>query len=42
MSVFTIDSEKCNRCGMCVFECPAGVITMTEPKALPTLAEGGD
>jgi nitroreductase/NAD-dependent dihydropyrimidine dehydrogenase PreA subunit len=42
MSVFTINPEKCIRCGMCVFECPPGVITMTEPEALPTMAEGGD
>ena len=42
MSVFTIDPEKCNRCGMCVLECPAAVIAASAPKALPTPAEGGE
>jgi nitroreductase/NAD-dependent dihydropyrimidine dehydrogenase PreA subunit len=42
MSVFTIDPKTCNRCGMCFLECPAGVIAVSEPKALPALAEGGE
>lgn len=29
-ALFTIDHEKCTRDGMCVADCPAGIITMTE------------
>ena len=42
MSLFEVDDAGCNRCMMCVLECPAGVITMDSPKALPSLAEGGE
>jgi ferredoxin len=42
MSLFTIDPEKCNRCGMCVLECPARIITAREPKSVPVLVEGGE
>jgi len=42
MSVFTIDRDKCNGCGVCFEECPARVILIEEPEALPSLVEGGD
>ena len=42
MSVFTIDRDKCNSCGMCFEECPAAVIAMRKGEALPSLAEGGE
>jgi nitroreductase/Pyruvate/2-oxoacid:ferredoxin oxidoreductase delta subunit len=42
MSIFKVDKAKCNRCGMCFLECPAGVINMVERKSLPTPAEGGE
>lgn len=42
MSVFTVDPELCNSCGMCFLECPAAVIEIAKPKALPTLAAGGE
>jgi len=42
MSLFTIDPEKCNHCGMCVLECPARIIVAHEPKTVPILVEGGE
>lgn len=42
MSVFTVDPEKCNSCGMCSAECPAAVIAMRKGEALPSLAKGGE
>lgn len=42
MSLFEIDDGKCNYCGMCVLECPAGIIAIPSPKAMPSLAEGGE
>jgi nitroreductase/NAD-dependent dihydropyrimidine dehydrogenase PreA subunit len=42
VSLFEIDDGKCNYCGMCVLECPAGIIAMDSPKAMPSLAEGGE
>jgi len=40
MSVFRVDDEKCNRCGICVKECPPRIIEMVEPRALPTTVKG--
>ena len=40
MSRFTVDAEKCNLCGLCVADCPAGII-IKRPQALPFLASGG-
>ncbi|MFC1848016.1 nitroreductase family protein [Chloroflexota bacterium] len=40
MTLFTVDEAKCNQCGMCVLQCPRGVIEMLEPGALPSLVEG--
>ncbi len=37
MSVLTVDDAKCNRCGICVEECPARIIEMLDPRALPTI-----
>ncbi len=39
MSIFTIDDAKCNRCGICVLECPPRIIEIKEPKALPTVVK---
>jgi len=36
MSLLTFDDARCNRCGICVKECPPRIIEMAEPKALPT------
>ena len=42
MSVFTIDPERCDSCRMCAIECPAAIIEIAKPRALPTLADGGE
>jgi len=42
MSVFAIDSDKCDSCGVCSAECPAGIILIKEPGALPYKAKGGE
>lgn len=41
MTTFTVD-EKCNRCGLCILECPAGIIESEQPEALPSWVEGGE
>ena len=40
MSVFAVDRDKCNSCGMCVLECPRGIIELVEPEALPSHVKG--
>lgn len=40
MSVLAPDRDKCNSCGMCVLECPRGIIELVEPEALPSYVEG--
>ena len=35
MSPFSIDTEKCNRDGICVRACPTAVIELTSPNELP-------
>ncbi len=42
MSALTINPEKCDRCGMCVLECPTGAIVASGPHEVPTAAEGGE
>jgi nitroreductase/NAD-dependent dihydropyrimidine dehydrogenase PreA subunit len=39
MSIFTIDDAKCNRCGICVLECPPRIIEIKEPEALPSVVK---
>ncbi len=39
MSILTVDDAKCNRCGICVLECPSRIIEQADPKALPILVE---
>jgi len=41
MSVFAVNREKCNFCGLCAAECPAGIIVIKGPEAFPLLARGG-
>ena len=41
MSFITIDDEKCNRCGICIAECPERVIEMASKESLPTVTEFG-
>ena len=42
MSVFAVAPDKCNFCGMCAIECPAGIIVIKDPEGLPSLADGGE
>ena len=35
MPLFTVDPDKCNRDGICVAECPSGVILTASPKDVP-------
>jgi nitroreductase/NAD-dependent dihydropyrimidine dehydrogenase PreA subunit len=35
MSLFTIDTEKCDKDGICAIECPAQIIEMTEDGPVP-------
>ena len=42
MSIFSVDDARCNRCGMCVLECPARIIEMRGAEALPSWVETGE
>jgi nitroreductase/NAD-dependent dihydropyrimidine dehydrogenase PreA subunit len=39
MSLFTVDQEKCRRDGICVAECPGGIIEVKEEGGIPIPAE---
>src|SRR4030067_1613557 len=40
MSGFTVDAEKCNLCGLCVADCPGGIIVTRRPQAVPSWTRG--
>jgi nitroreductase/NAD-dependent dihydropyrimidine dehydrogenase PreA subunit len=42
MSLFAVDPDKCNFCGLCANECPAGIFVIKETKALPFVARGAE
>ena len=42
MSLFVVDPEKCKRDGVCVAECPAGIIELKDKDAVPTPIEDAD
>jgi len=42
MSLFMVNDEKCDRCGMCILECPARIIGMVEPHKLPSWVDRGE
>jgi nitroreductase/ferredoxin len=42
MSLFTIDEEKCNFCGMCVDECSPRVIAKEGQKSPPYMVDNGE
>lgn len=42
MSLFTIDQDKCKRDGLCVKECPARIIEMTDKEAFPSPVENAE
>lgn len=37
-----IDSGKCNKCGMCIEECPGDLIRIVEEDALPSWVRGAE
>ncbi len=41
MGLITVDSEKCQRDGICIAECPAQIIEFKNNGAFPTLIDGG-
>ena len=41
MSLFSIDKQKCNLCGLCVTDCPGFVLAVGED-GVPSLAQGGE
>lgn len=40
MNLFTINQEKCNRCGICAVECPARIIKYKDKNTYPELFAG--
>ena len=40
MSPFTVDPDKCNFCGLCAVECPAGIFVIKGAEELPVMARG--
>jgi len=42
MSLFVVDKEKCKRDGICVAECPRGIIEIKEQNLFPTPIDGAD
>ncbi|UCF84699.1 MAG: nitroreductase family protein [Desulfobacteraceae bacterium] len=42
MSLFVVDPEKCKRDGVCVAECPAGIIELKNKDAVPTPTADAD
>jgi nitroreductase/NAD-dependent dihydropyrimidine dehydrogenase PreA subunit len=42
MSLFSIDKEKCDLCGLCVSDCPGFVVAMSGSDGFPSLVQGGE
>jgi nitroreductase/NAD-dependent dihydropyrimidine dehydrogenase PreA subunit len=42
MSAIAVDDARCNRCGVCVLECPSVIIKMADADALPAFVKGGE
>lgn len=42
MGLFTVDAAKCERDGICVAECPLGILEMKDPSSTPTPVEGAE
>ncbi len=41
MSFLVVDADKCKRDGLCVSECPVGIVGLKDKKSLPELVAGG-
>ena len=42
MASLLIDGERCNKCGMCVAECPVGIIWIAEKESPPSWIDGAE
>ncbi|HSV96740.1 MAG TPA: nitroreductase family protein [Spirochaetota bacterium] len=42
MKLFVVDDVRCTRCGACVEECPARIITLADRRSLPETVPGGE
>ena len=42
MSSLSVDAEKCNKCGMCIEECPGDLIKIIGEDALPSWVRGAE
>jgi nitroreductase/NAD-dependent dihydropyrimidine dehydrogenase PreA subunit len=42
VSLFTVDKDKCNFCGMCVDECSPRIIVQDGPDSLPYMLDSGE
>ena len=42
MSLFAVDPDKCNFCGLCAVECPASIFVIKGKEAVPVMARGGE
>ena len=42
MNLFVVDKEKCKRDGICVAECPRGIIKLKDQDPVPTPVDGAD
>ena len=42
MSLVAVDPDKCNFCGLCAIECPAGIFVIKGTEKLPVTAGGGE
>jgi nitroreductase/NAD-dependent dihydropyrimidine dehydrogenase PreA subunit len=42
MSRLIVNGDKCNSCGLCALECPAVIIEVPDPEALPFWTNGGE
>jgi ferredoxin len=37
-----VNQDKCNMCGICVHECPTGIIEIMDSEEFPVWVEGGE
>lgn len=42
MSTLIVNQDKCNTCGICIHECPTGIIETKDTAVFPIWVEGGD
>ncbi len=42
MSLFSVDSKKCNRDGICAAECPTKIIVLENKEAVPMPVPGAE